>query len=222
MPTLHFDVIECYNPRGTHDDVSLLAALDGGVEGSAWGPEQMRAHGVIDLTTRTEGQVFYDLAQIRLTGDYGHDFGSMTFDRHSSVGPGEFYFPGELNARYRVSFHLDALPAARTHAQIRLVRLTCRDAQGTHDEVTLRVNDSIVLGPRHVMKTNWHVDLEDTPISFNATCTVTLSETYLQDWSESVTIRADAPVGAGQHDFVASQRGLVGSARYRLDYEILA
>ena len=62
MPTLHFDEIECYNPRGTHDDVSLLAALDGGVEGSAWGPEQMRAHGVIDLTTRTEGQVFYDLS----------------------------------------------------------------------------------------------------------------------------------------------------------------
>lgn len=220
MPTLHLEEIECYNPRGSHDDVTLHWQCDDAPAG-AWGPEEMRAGRVIDLTTRTTGLEFFDTARIRLTGDYGHDFGSTVFDRHSETGPGEFFFPGELNARYRVAFRVDALPAARTHGQIRLVRLTCCDAQGTHDEVTLSVNETMVLGPRHVMKTNWHVDFEEVPISFNAVCTVNLSEIYLQDWSESFTIDVDQPAGLAQHDFYPNRRGLVGSAHYRLEYEKL-
>ena len=221
MPTLQFDEIECFDPRGSHDDVSLIAACDGAPGQTVW-QQQMRAGNVVDLSTRTEGVVFYDLARVQLTGDLGHDFGSMTFDRHSDTGPGDFFFPGELNARYRVSFHLDALPAPRTHGQIRLIRLTCLDAQGTHDEVTLEVNSTMVLGPRHVMKTNWHVDFDEVPISFNTACTIVLRETYLQDWSESFTLTAEDPAGVHQHDFVASRRGLVGSAHYRLEYEKLA
>lgn len=220
MPTIHLEEIECYDPRGVRDDVSISASCDGEARSRVWGPEVMRAGNVIDLSTRTTGIEYFDVASVRLTGDYGHDFGSMTFDRHSQSGAGEHFFPGELNGRYRVAFRVDPLPAARTHAQLRLIRLTCVDAQGTHDTVTLRVNGIYVLD-RHEMKSGWTVDFHEVPIAFNHACVVSLRETHGQDWSESITVHSDDPAGTEQHDFFPTRSGLVGSAHYRLEYEKL-
>lgn len=221
MPTIYLEEIECFDPRGSRDEVSLSAACDGDARHRVWGPQVMRAGNVIDLSTRTAGIEFFDLARVRLTGDYGHDFGSIGFDRHSALGPGEFFFPGDLNSRYRVAFRVDALPAARTQGQLRLIRLTCVDAQGTHDTVSLSVNATQVLD-RHEMKNGWTVDFNEVPIAFNDACVVTLRETYLQDWSETMTIHADDPAGTDQYDFRPTRSGLIGSAHYRLEYEKLA
>lgn len=219
MPTIFLEEIECYNPRGVRDDVRLSAACDGHDRRTVWGPERMREGNVIDITGRSESVPYFDTASIRLSGDYGFDLGSMQFDRHSEAGTREFFFPGELNARYRVRFRVDPQPASSTSGMIRLVRLTCNDAQGTHDEITLRVNGVYILN-RHEMKTGWHVNFDDE-ISFNHACTITLSETYLQDWSKSYTLRVgEYELGNDHREFVIDS-GRTGDARYTLDYEML-
>ncbi len=219
MPTIFFEEIECYNPRGSHDDVRLSAACDGHGRRTIWGPERMHEGNVIDLTGRSESVEYFDTASIRLNGDLGYDFGSMQFDHHSEAGTGEFYFPGDLNARYRVSFRVDPQPTSSTRGLIRLVRLTCNDAQGTHDEVTLRVNGVYILN-RHEMKTGWQVNFEDE-IPFNHACTIILSETYLQDWSKSFTLRVgEYELGDDHHEFVMDS-GRTGDARYTLEYEMV-
>jgi hypothetical protein len=223
MPTVHLEEIYCFHPRGGHDELRLRAVCDGAARRTIWGPEWMHRHDRIDLSRHVEGIEYFDEARISLVGDYGHNFGSMSFDDHSATGPGEFYFPGELNSNYRVRFRLDPEPAALTHGRIRLVRLTCNDAQGSHDEITLSVNGGIVLGPRHEMRTNWHVDFVDEEIDFNRACTVALSETYLQDWTRSFTLEVGEYLpGAAQHEFVANGSGVTGDARYTLDYEMVA
>jgi hypothetical protein len=219
MPTIFFEEIECYNPRGIRDDVRLSAACDGHDRRTIWGPERMREGNVLDLTGRSESVEYFDTASIRLSGDYGYNFGSMHFDRHSETGRDEFFFPGDLNSRYRVRFRVDPQPAASTHGLIRLVRLTCNDAQGTHDEITLRVNGIYILN-RHVMRTDWHVNFDDE-ISFNHACTISLSDTYLQDWSASFTLRVgEYELGNDHYDFLID-RGRVGNAHYTLDYEMV-
>lgn len=222
MPTISLVDIHCYDPRGVRDDVRLRATCDGGEWQTIWGPERMRTGNTVDLTHRIEGVEYSDTATIKLIGDLGHDFGSVSFDDHSAAGDGEYFFPGELNANYRVRFRVDPMPVAGTRGRIRLVRLTCNDAQGAHDEVTLSVNGHIVLGPMHHMKTGWHVDFEGEEIDFNHACTLTLSETYGQDWSRNITLTVGRYVlGADSRQFAADS-GITGDARYTLEYEMLA
>ena len=221
MPTINFEEIECYNPRGIRDDVRLSAACDGNARRTIW-QERMREGNRINRTARCEPVVYCDTASIRLSGDYGYNLGSMHLDRHSDTGSGEFYFPGDLNSRYRIAFRIDPEPASSTHGLIRLIRLDCNDAQGAHDKVTLTVNGIYVLD-RHEMKTRWHVDFDDE-ISFNSACTITLSESYLENWSRSFTLRAgeyrvgDVPDPTYEFDL---DRGITGSARYTLTYRML-
>lgn len=218
MPTIYFEEIECYNPRGTRDDVRLSAACDGNDRRTIW-QERMREGNRINLAARCEPVVFYDTASIRLSGDYGFNFGSMHLDRHSDTGSGEFYFPGDLNSRYRLAYRLDPEPAPTTRGRIRLIRLECNDAQGAHDEISLRVNGVYILN-RHIMETGWHVDFDDE-ITFNSACTITLSESYLQDWSQSFTLRAtEYTLGPDDRPFFLDS-GITGDARYTLYYEML-
>ncbi|KAB2889621.1 MAG: hypothetical protein F9K32_12000 [Desulfobulbaceae bacterium] len=222
MPTIHFEEIQCYNPRGIRDDVRLSAACDGHDRRTIWGPEQMRERSEIDLTSRCDPVVYYDTASIRLSGDFGFNFGSMHFDRHSDPGGNEFFFPGDLNSRYRVAYRIDPQPVASTHGRIRLIRLDCNDAQGTHDEISLRVNGAYVLN-RHVMRTGWYVNFDDDryEFPFNSACTITLSESYLEDWGRSFTLRVgEYRVARYEHEF-ALDAGISGDARYTLAYRML-
>ena len=160
----------------------------------------MREGNRIDLGGRVAPIEYDDFARISL---YEHDqvgrndyFGTMSFFPGSRVGTFDSYFPGELNARYRINYTVRAEPATSPDCIISPRSLTCNDAQGARDEVTLYVNDRIILGPMHKMKKGWNVNFNDLEIRFRSTCEVRLKDTQGQDWSRSFLLRAgDYPVG---------------------------
>lgn len=228
MPTITLNEIECINPRGSRDDMMLTLVTDEIGSRVIWGPERMREGNRIDLRRRVEPIEYDDFARIAL---YEHDrvgrndyFGTMSFISPTRVGTADFYFPGDLNARYRINYHVQAEPVTSPDHIIQPVSLTCNDAQGARDEVTLRLNGRIILGPMRTMKKNWHVDFNDVNFHFRSTCAVQLKDTQGQDWSRSFLLTAgDYAIGSDQqHVFNVSGPGVTGDAQYTFVYRMLA
>lgn len=229
MPTITLNEIRCIDPRGSRDDMMLTLVTDERNFGRIWGPERMREGNTINLLDRLDPIEYDDFARISL---YEHDrvgrndyFGTMSFMIPSEDRTDNFYFPGDLNARYRLNYSIDREPVTSPDHIIQPVSLTCNDAQGARDEVSLSLNHFMVLGPMHTMKTGWTVDFtEEQRLHFRANCQVKLVETYGQDWSRSFTIPPDYPIGPEdqQHVFNIGGRGVVGDARYTFVYRMLA
>lgn len=228
MPTITLNQIECIDPRGSRDDMMLTLATDEGYLGRIWGPTRMREGHRITLSDHVDPIVYNDFARIAL---YEHDrvgrndyFGAMRFMIPSVDRTDDFYFPGDLNARYRVNYSIEREPITSPDHIIQPVSLTCNDAQGTRDEVHLSLNHFMILGPMYTMRTGWTVDFTDAQrLHFRGNCRVRLNETRGQDWSRSFLLTpGDYPIGTEEQHTFRKDRGIVGDARYTFIYRMLA
>ncbi len=228
MPTITLNEIECIDPRGSRDDMMLTLVTDERNFGMIWGPERMREGNRINLRDRVDPIEYDDFARISL---YEHDrvgrndyFGTMSFMIPSEDRTDDFYFPGDLNARYRINYSIQREPVTSPDHIIEPVSLTCDDAQGTRDEVTLSLNHFIILGPMHTMRKDWTVEFTDAQrLHFRGNCQVRLKETQGQDWSRSFLLTpGDYPIGTEERHRFNIDRGIVGDARYTFVYRMLA
>ncbi len=228
MPTIILREIECYDPREIHDEPYLRVDTDSLARRVVWGPDRMGRGDRIDLTHRVEPIVYYDLAHISLREEdrVGRDdhYGTMTFFSDPGIGVRDFYFPGNLNSRYRLNYEVLRDPVAPIEGEIELLSLTCNDPQGTKDEITLRVNDHIVAGPMRRMRKNWAIHFSDVTVSFRRSCVIKLKDTQGQDWERSMElVRGEYPLDTElSHNFIAGGRGIVGDASYTLMYRMIS
>lgn len=227
MPTIILREIECYDPKEIRDEPYIRVTADSLEATRVWGPANMRRGQTIGLTDQAEPIVYHDFAILALREEdpcHDDDYGARHFSRFSDAGLGNHYFPGELNARYRIGFELLSEPTEPTEGRIELLSLTCNDPQGTKDEITLWVNDVIVAGPMYKMKKDWAINFVDTVVPFRTVCIVRLRDTQGQDWERRLEINfgeyaIDAELS---YPFIAEGRGIVGDARYTLRYRMLA
>jgi hypothetical protein len=229
MPTIILNEIECNDPMGARDDVFLSLSTEEVTGRIIWGPQRMREGNQITLSSQVTPIEYDEFAIISL---YEHDtigdndyLGSMALDRHETDRTADFYFPSSLNSRYRMNYEIQVVSPSNEQVHgIRLVSLTCRDAQGRRDEVTLTVNNRIVLGPRRTMKKGWTANFNDMEITFRSNCVIRLQDTQGQDWDRSFTINAgDYLLNHDEnHTFDVRGSGVTGDARYILTYQMVA
>lgn len=227
MPTIILREIECYRPREIHDEPYFRVYADSHEGRTVWGPARMGRGDVISLTDVVDPIVFHDFVHVALREEdrVGADdhYGTLPLRAGRSTGDLEHYFPGDLNARYRLSYRLLAEPTESPEGRIELRSLVCNDPQGTKDEITLKVNDVIVAGPTRRMRAGWSIHFDDMPIDFQHACVIELKDTQGQDWDESTTlVRGEYELGDDDHDFIASGRGIVGDASYTLYYRMVS
>ena len=232
MPTIILNEIACLNPMGVRDDVFLSLSSEEGSGRILWGPYRMREGDEVNLRDEVDPIEYEEFAIIAL---YEHDeigdndyLGERVLGRHETARSGGWGFPGDLNSRYilRYEIQVESHPSESVHC-IKPVSLHCHDAQGRRDEVTLSINNRIVLGPRRTMKEDWTVNFsEDLRICFRNNCVIRLQDTQGQDWDRSFSITPDdfpIPPDVDQsHTFDVRGSGVIGDARYYFTYQLLA
>lgn len=152
--------------------------------------------------------------------------GSFCFTRpFLRFGLDQAFLPSELVGEhaqaYRVAYVYAEDPAPHPRHRIELLSLTCNDAQGTSDRVSLYVNEVLMWGPG-IMRTRQVEDFSSSlSLTFHRLALVTLRETRGEDWSRSFTlVPGEYPINRRrEHDFMADS-GITGNAHYTLEYRM--
>lgn len=238
MPTLTLTSLECLQPGEAGGDEVWLSTRSeqhpGWTEAGALGlPWSMGEGDVVRLRPPADDPIdpieFDEFLCVRLMERdalNSDPVGTFCLTRpFRGFGPHEAYLPDALlgphNRAYRLSYEYAEQPAPHPRHRIELLSLTCNDAQGSSDRVSLWVNEVLMWGSQ-VMRTNQVAEFGSSlSHTFHRVALVTLRETRGQDWSRSFTlVPGEYPINRRLTQEFSADSGITGTARYTLRYRM--
>lgn len=238
MPTLTFVDLECLHPGEAGGDEIWLSTRSEGhtgwTEAGELGlPRSMGEGDIVRLRPPADDPIdpieFDEFLCVRLMDSdvLGSEIvGSFCLTRpFRGFGAHDAYLPDALlgphNRAYRLGYDYAEDPAPHPRHRIELLSLTCNDAQGSSDRVSLYLNEVLMWGPQ-IMRSEQVVDFGTSlSYTFHRMVIVTLRETRGQDWSRSFTlVPGEYLINLRrEHDFMADS-GITGDAHYTLRYRM--
>lgn len=232
MATLNLLELECVHPlEARTDEVRIAVNHDSDYR---WSDTWSMQEGEVQSLESMRGIEFHDRARVQLWEQDRYNpqdsLGSFTLrpPAESVSEPVSIYLPSEIGGPhspcYRLSYIVEAdTEDSRPRNRIELLSLTCRDAQGSKDWISVYVNDALMWGPGWMRRGDTVTFPSSLSIDFRNTARVELRERQGQNWtapfnveygSEGYVINREL-----HHDFNVD-RGIVGDAGYTLNYRL--
>lgn len=198
-----------------------------------WGPVTMEEGDLIILRDTIAPIVFHEFVSIELRDDDRNlrpddSLGEFTIsDRVTERLNQNVYLPGILASSnyqcYRINYDILEEPLSDRKYRITFISLTCNDAQGSKDRVSLLTNSRIIWGPREMRTGDLiRLDREGVHYTFHSSLSVRLRETYLKEWEDYFMLTEDMyPLpGIQRRDFNCDHiTDTAGTARYHLTFQ---